>query len=544
MTVIIMMNKTTYLTKSSPLPAFEELTSESYNQIVALFDEMRKQNILLTAKIFSASSERLRQRIEQNGTPLLPGMEDLVHPLQDGQQDSEEKPNEEGGKPGRPSNQRKPRKGGRIPLPEDLEKEVREHYPDGLTKAEIDADPDLTIVGKEVSLTLAVRPPVFYVIKDIRYKVARRSKPEKGVQIADCPAKPIEKGKADASLLAWVIVEKFLYHQPLNRQEQRFKRLRIRLARSTLCDWVLACAEMFMPIVTRIEEALLKSKFLHTDDTPVVQILEGGGSRKSRIWVYAGGPVCPYVLFKFAPTWRKEHVETYLGRYSGYVQCDAYKGYDALFIEKADELFEIGCWSHARRYAHRASMVGERGAWIGIELIGHLFGVEREAKRRGLKGEERKAFRLRFAPGLLSDIRDWLDTYASVALPQSLMGKAYTYIDNQWDALQCYLEDGDFELTNNYAERLLRMVAMGRVNWQFFAAESGGIAAAVFYTIVRSCQLNEIDPWLYITDVLNRLENYGADELLPDRWKARFLKEAEAKYRVKISQPEQPASAE
>lgn len=505
-------------------PAFDELTRESYGSLLEEYLAVRKRAALLEMKLFDRSSERLRDGIEREGATLLPGLEDLLD--EDVQQ--EESPHASA-PPSDCRPRRKRQGGGRTKLPPDLPRVRREYYPDGLDAEKVKADPDLVVIGTEVSEQLACKQLEFYVIEHVRYKIARRSNPSQGVAIAPAPEKPIAKGMADATLLSSVVTDKFLYHQPLHRQEKRFQRFGLPMARSTLCDWVMEVADLLRPLHMHMIRGLLRSKFLHTDDTPVVLI---GGPVKGRIWVYAGGEEYPYVVYLFSPNRRRVYARKILEDFTGYVHCDAYSGYESLFKERQGTLIELACWSHARRYFHNALKVGERQAWVVLELIGLLFKVERQANELNLRGEERKAFRLRYAPGLLADIRDWLDVVGSKALPKSQIGKGYTYLHNQWAALQRYLEDGDLSLTNNYAERLLRVVALGRNNWQFFAAESGGEAAAVLYSMIQSCLLSQVDPWLYFADVLNRLDQHPAADLVPDRWKEKFMAQACARYQA------------
>jgi len=505
---------------------FEHLTSEAYQAMLEKLQRLQQENDLLKQQLFGASSERLKRVL--GNRPLLPGMEDLL----DAPEDSSEVNNEAETVAGYA--RKKKRKGhGREKIPDHWPRVVREHFPDGLTAEQIEADPDLTIVGQAVSEEAAYEPPKFYVIKHIRYKIASRSKPEAGVQIAPPATKAIPKGKAHSSLLAHVATEKYLYHQPLHRQKQRFKRMGAHLPRSTLCGWMLALSRQFLAIHGYMQKQLLGSPYLHTDETPVRMLLPEGGSCKSRVWVYAGAATKPYVVYLFSEDREARHVEAYLRDYKGSVHCDAYSGYDFLFKKATAGTFdclEVACWSHARRYFVRAQQAGERRAWEILTLIGLLFKVERQADALELSGAKRKTFRQRFAPGILADIRAWLDSTGARALPKSQTGKGVTYLNNQWVALNRYLEDGALSLTNNYAERLLRLIAVGRKNWKFFAAESGGKAAVVLYSVVQSCLLNEVDPWLYMTDVLTKLDTHSAAELVPHAWKQRFEAEARQSY--------------
>jgi transposase len=523
-----MKNKTLDETLQADLPPFEELTEERYRDLCDKYREIARENFLFKEKIFQRSTERLKQELILTGMNILPGMEELLAGAPPQTSDDEQDPSP-------PKRKRKPRvKGGRTKIPKEYPRKVVHLYPEGLTKEMIEEDPDLTELAPEVSEQLAMKPIVFYVIQFVRHKVARKTRPERPIAIAPPAPKLVNKGKFDVSVLAWLVIEKYGYHQPLARLEQRFRRMGIHLPRSTLYDQVAAVADAFTPLYDLWIKELLESKFIHTDDTSVRLLLIEGGSRKAHIWVYAGNPLThPYVIYRYSDTREMVHPHLHLADFSGHLHCDAYRGYDSLFTKEVNRLFELACWSHTRRYFHDAKLIGEPHAWEMLELIGLLFAVERHAKDQGLHGEDRKAYRERFAPGILSDIREWLDTTGTRALPKSKLADGVRYMNNQWQALQTYLTDGDFELTNNYAERLLRTIAIGRKNWMFFAAEKGGVVAAKLFSIIQTCVINQVDPWLYLTDVMNRMLEgpLDLDTMAPHRWKAQFELQAKQRYR-------------
>lgn len=507
------------------LPTMEELTGEAYNDMRELLIATARENFLLKSKLFKCSSERMKP--ELNDIELLPGVFDGIEPI-----DSTPEATAPGKENGEVSNRskRKRKGGGRLKVPESFPREVTHIYPDGLTEEMINEDPNLVELEPEISEQVAIIPPQIYVKQVIRHKVVCLNEVQKKVSIAPVPPKFIKKGLFDVSFLAHLVVEKFAYHQPLGRIQTRFKRMGIKLARSSLSDQVQMIAERLTFLYDYFMEELLGSKVIYMDDTGVRLLLQEGGSSKSNIWVYAGHPCThPYVVFKFSENRKKVHPQNHLEGYHGHLSCDAYSGYDQFFNGETCSTTELACWSHTRRYFYDAYLLGEPNAWIVLEFIGQLFLVEKQAKLNGYTGEKRKAFRMKFVPGILSDIREWLDTTGIRVLPKSKMGEAVTYINNQWDALQTYLTDGDFEMNNNYAERLLRIIAIGRKNWMFFGAESGGVAAAKLFSIVQTCIINEVDPWLYLTDIMNRLAQGPIDPapFVPHRWKANY--EAQAK---------------
>ena len=113
----------------------------------------------------------------------------------------------------------------------------------------------------------------------------------RGVIIAELPPRPIEKGMAEPSLLAHVVIEKFVDHLPLYRQVQRFTRAGITLAESTLGDWTAATADLLAPLYDAMTEELLQSGYIQADETPI-QVQDPNKRRKTHrgyYWVYHAG---------------------------------------------------------------------------------------------------------------------------------------------------------------------------------------------------------------------------------------------------------------
>src|SRR5262249_20603827 len=219
--------------------------------------------------------------------------------------------------------------------------------------------------------------------------------------------------------------------------------------------------------------------------------------------------------------------QQFLKDYTGFLQADAYTGYDALFTKGG--VVEVGCWAHARRKFFEAQKTEPEGALYALGVIRQLYTVEKEAAAQAAKQElsraESEVLRLRLrqeqAVPLLQSFGEWLDRQAAAMLPKSPLGEAVGYARNQWAALQRYTTGGFLEIDNNAAERALRAVAIGRKNYLFFGSDVGGDTAAVLYTFTQTCQALGVEPWRYLRDVLGRLPSYPPEqltELLPDGW--------------------------
>jgi transposase len=345
---------------------------------------------------------------------------------------------------------------------------------------------------------------------------------------ASRPPAPIARGLAGPGLLAHVVVSKFCDHLPLYRCERLLARCGVSLSRSTLCDWLAQCAALLRPLWELLHAQVLRSRVVQTDDTPVrVQAQAGAAAHQGRVWVQVGDAGHPGLVYLYSPNWEGRWPQTFLKGYAGFVQGDAYAGYDALFA--AGAAVEVGCWAHARRKFFEAQKADLEGALYALGVIRQLYAVEREAAEqageRELSRLEFEGLRLRLrqekSVPLLKSFEKWLEQQAAAVLPKSPLGEAIGYARNQWAAFQVYTTEGFLEIDNNAAERALRAVALGRKNYLFFGSDVGGESAAVLYTFTQTCRALGIEPWRYLRDVLERLPSHPTErlaELLPDEW--------------------------
>ena len=408
---------------------------------------------------------------------------------------------------------------GRRPLPAHLPRERIEHHPPEEELVCPCCGQAKQVMGEEVTEELDYVPASFIVRQHVRLKYVCKHCQE-GVVIADLPPRPIDKGRPGTGLLAHVLTSKYCDHIPLHRQEGIFKRHGVDIHRSTMCDWVRDCAHLLSPIVHYMKQMILQSKVINTDDTPV-PILDGSRTqtRKGYLWAYIADKRT--VVFDYTPTHSRDGPVALLGDYGGYVQADAYQGYDA-FFENGDAT-EVGCWAHTRRKFYDARTTDPRRAHEMLALIGKLYDIEREAKQNELDASAIKELRQQHSKPILAEIRSRLEDWSIEVLPKSPIGQAVSYARGQWKALNRYLDDGDLEPDNNLAERVLRTVAIGRRNWMFAGSDTGAQRAAVIYSLVATCKLCDIDPFAYLRDVLDRVSTHPASriaDLTPLGWKS------------------------
>jgi transposase len=356
-----------------------------------------------------------------------------------------------------------------------------------------------------------------HVLRHVRFRYACRACQEH-VAIADKPPQPIDKGLPGPGLLAQTITSKYSDHLPLYRLEDIFARHGVELSRATLCGWMAASAELLTPLFDLMVKRVLLSIVIHTDDTRVpVWDLTLPQTRTGRFWVYIGDVRHPYVVYDYTPRRTRDGLEQFLKGFRGYLQADAFSGYDRMCA--GPDVIEVACWAHVRRMFFEARTSAPVLAHTALARIRQLYAVEGAAE--GLSAEGRRALRQRDSVPLLTAFEEWLTEQGRHVLPKSPIGQAIAYAQSNWAALCRYPEHGELSIDKNLAERTLRAQAIGRRNWTFLGSDRGGRTAAILYSMTGSCKHHDIDPFAYLTDILRRLPSHPAqqlDELLPDAW--------------------------
>ncbi|KUT77659.1 transposase, partial [Escherichia coli] len=412
----------------------------------------------------------------------------------------------------------------RKPLPASLPRETR------VIRPEEECCPacggELSSLGCDVSEQLELISSAFKVIETQRPKQAC-CRCDHIVQ-APVPSKPIARSYAGAGLLAHVVTGKYADHLPLYRQSEIYRRQGVELSRATLGRWTGAVAELLEPLYDVLRQYVLMPGKVHADDIPVpVQEPGSGKTRTARLWVYvrddrnAGSQMPPAVWFAYSPNRQGKHPEQHLRPFRGILQADAFTGYDRLFSAEREggALTEVACWAHARRKIHDVYISSKSAtAEEALKRISELYAIEDEI--RGLPESERLAVRQQRSKVLLTSLHEWMVEKNGTLSKKSRLGEAFSYVLNQWDALNVYCSNGWVEIDNNIAENALRGVAVGRKNWMFAGSDSGGEHAAVLYSLIGTCRLNNVEPEKWLRYVIEHIQDWPANrvrDLLP--WK-------------------------
>jgi transposase len=486
------------------------------------------------AKALKVLYGRKSERICENQLSMFI---DIMGATDDAVEATGDKAEDEGPKTGDPEldehfkNKRKEKKRkkpkGRNPLPAHLPREkVALKVEDPLRVCSI-CGKDKACIGHEKSEVLEWVPGSFKVLVYEREKLA--CKPcQADVTIAAAADKVIEGGLPGPALLAEVALKKFKYAQPLWRQAHYFRTLGVHVAQSTMCGWVKAGSGLLEPIIKAIREELLLAACINTDDSHI-RVLDRDqprGIKRGAMWVYVGDKT--HVLFDYTPSRSSDGPRKILEGYKGKVQADAYSGYDFAYEVRVEDdgvyvrATEVGCAMHARRYFVEALDAGYKEAAVAVKFFWHLYKIEEFAKDIDATADQRREIRQRKSKPVMRKFRRWLRQNRGRYEKKSPFSKAITYARNQWKALNQFLYDGALEIDNGLSERVIRTVAIGRKNFMFAGSDAGAERAAVFYSLICSCDLAKVDAGAYLKDVMKKIASGWPQsrikELIPANW--------------------------
>jgi hypothetical protein len=265
---------------------------------------------------------------------------------------------------------------------------------------------------------------------------------------------------------------------------------------------------------------------LFADDTPIPVLDPGRGRTKTgRLWVYArdarqwNGPDPPAAVYLYSPDRRSERPASHLSGFTGIVQVDGYPGFQRLGAGGKIQL--AACWAHARRKFYEVhEATGSPVAAEALRRIAELYAIE--AAIRGQSSESRRRARRTQSLPLVDAMKPWLEQQIGRVPPRGAIADAIRYALARWNGLCLFLNDGRIELDNNTVERAIRPIALGRKNHLFAGSDGGAARWAVVASLLATAKLNGVEPFAYLTDVLERLSNgypkSRLDELLPWNW--------------------------
>jgi len=485
------------------------LTHQEYDNLMAR-DQEREARILyleqelaqLKRMIFGAKSERF--------IPDDPGQLSLGLDIEQ-RKDTEQQETEDVAYT-RNKSKKKKEIPVRLPLPSHLRRE----------EIVIEPEEDTTggkRIGEEVTEVLEYIQGKFYVKRIIRPKYALPE--EKGIVIGTLPSLPIPRGNAGPSLLAHLMISKFQDHLPFYRQVQMFKRADITIAESTISGWFSATCRLLEPLYEKLIEKVKQSNYLMADETPIPVLTRDkpGSTHKGYHWVYYS-PLEKQVCFDYRKGRGREGPDEFLKSFQGTLQTDGYAAYNK--FEHREGITLLACLAHGRRKFEKCKDNDPKRAGYVLGKIQDLYEIEQQARETELTFEERKELRQEESIPVLTELGKWLKTHDPEVnpeiLPKSAIGEAITYSLKLWKRLIRYTEDGQWEIDNNLIENSIRPVAVGKKNYLFAGSHEAARNAAMIYSFLGTCKINNVEPYAWLEGVLTRIPDHSIqqlEELLP-----------------------------
>jgi len=376
-------------------------------------------------------------------------------------------------------------------------------------------------IGAEESWQIEYFPGHFERIQHLRKKYACPDCETNGagprMETAAKPETAIDKGLAGPGLLAYIVTSKFADYLPLYRLEDIFARQGFEISRANQSVWCGDVADLAEPLYRLMGERVWASHVVATDDT-IMPMLARDKTAKARMWVYVGDEENPYNIFDFTLSRGRDGPKYFLKDYGGVLLADAYAGYNG--VVAGNGIVRAGCWAHARRHLIDAERSAPEMTREAVDEVRLLYAVEHAA--RELSVEARLELRQSRSAPVLAGFKQKLLGWKEQLLPKHPMAEAVSYVLGQWGELNVFCRDGAVPIDNNVSEREMKRVVLNRKNSLFVGNARGGRTAAILASLTSSCRRHEVDPQLYLTQLLVNLPSVRISELaawLPDQWK-------------------------
>jgi transposase len=501
-----------------------DVLKSSYEHTIATQKDkilsLEKQVAYLNRRIWGHSSERfikedpLQRKLDFEGLELLPEEEEQARQAETEIQEHK----------ARVIICREKRKPVRKPLSDTLPR-VEEHiYPQDIHPS------TCTELAPEITEVLEFEPGKCFVRRIIRHKYVLKNNEVQGensIITPQLPPLPLAKSYAGASLLAELIIGKYVDHLPFYRQIGMFGRLGVTLPAATINDWFKGTADLLRPLYYRLKDLILESDYIQVDEStlPVVSE-EKHKTVKGYIWLVRS-VMRDLVFFHYDQGSRAQKVVIpLLKNFRGALQTDGYEVYK--MYEYKQGVLPLGCWAHARRKFDESLKEDKSRAEYALGQIGMLYDVERRADREELSFKQRAELRTRLSYPLMVAFEKWLAGEYPKVLPKSRIGKAIKYTYEIYHRLTRYHLDGRYKI-DNLAENSIRPLALGRKNYLFCGNHDAAEDAAVIYSLLGCCKAAKVDYRQWLVYVLGNIHDYDRDynkdlaELLPHNWKDKSL---------------------
>ena len=378
---------------------------------------------------------------------------------------------------------------------------------------EVLANPDAFIeIGELHHDELAIQKSEIYWLRQIRKKYKVRDDREAAPVVAPAPLPSVPGTLCDPGLLAMILADKYVYHDPHYRQSARFlHRFGAELSRQTLNTWTHAAVRHLEPLRAAITNELRLAEVIQIDETPMFYLSPGlGRTARGYMWCYRD-PSTGTVAFDWRLGRGHESIVEFLGLDDETVdclvrliQCDGYIAYETI-ANRYREILLGACLTHIRRKFYDARSESPELVETILALIRKLYAIESRMRAGPHTDACRILIRSGHARPLLKILKDKIVAEHGRYLPKGKLGEALTYALGQWEQLERYLLEVRLDIDNNAVENLIRPLKLGLKNWLFLGNAEAGPASALLCTLVANCREQKIDPERYFEEALRRM---------------------------------------
>ena len=385
------------------------------------------------------------------------------------------------------------------------------------------SEDEYEVIGERITERLAQRRSAYYVIRYRQQTI--RLKNTRKVVTPEAPDAVVPGSMVDVTLIAGLLIDKFRYHLPLHRQHQRMKSAGVQVSRASLGNWVSQGICLLMPVYLSQIASVLESSVIAMDETPIkVGQKRKGGMKKGYFWPIFGDR--QEVVFPFSMSRAAREIKEFLGERAGTLLTDGYAAYVS-YAKECEALIHARCWSHVRREFEKSLEVEPERAERALQFIRELYAIEAQIQELELEGPLVVAYRQEHSKLLVDGLVEWAEKQLQqqLLLPSNKFTRAANYLLEREEGLRAFLFDGDLVMDTNHLERTIRPIAVGRKNWNFCWSELGAIEVGIAHSLIETCKLHEIDPYVYFVDVLQRIDTHPmarVRELIPREWKQHF----------------------
>src|SRR6267378_584811 len=388
----------------------------------------------------------------------------------------------------------------------------RNAFPQNIERVEVIIEPEGDLsgykyIGEAVTEKLDYTPGKILVKRIVRKKYVKINTAEDQTEIiiGKLPSSPIEKGIPTAMLLAWLLVEKFVYHIPFHRQLQKFSHLGIDIKPSTVSGWMRECCQLLLLLYDKLLEKILAQDYLMVDETPLLVMDKDkeGGTHLGYLWAYYA-PLTKMVFFQYQPGRHAVWPNETLKNFKGYIQTDGYSAYKKINLHNPG-IIPMNCMAHARRKFEEAKIHNEEASVEALNYFQQLYAIERHARGNNFTHEQRFSLRLKESVPVLNELEAWMKESCTRFNKKSPTNQALSYTLERWENLKVYLQDGRLEIDNNLVENSIRPIALGKKNFLFAGSHQAAQNIAMLYSFTGTCRMQGKDALPWLSSVLEKL---------------------------------------